>query len=90
MSDIETFQNLFMKKPENVSFLANGQLVEYDRNGLWLSVSEKYIFWKDIIEVTLEEENVDWGSNGIILWPVLPIQPQIDIKLKWLFALIGK
>lgn len=63
LSDIETFQNLFIKKPENVSFLANGQLVEYDRNGLWFSVSEKYIFWKDITEVKMEEENVDWGEQ---------------------------
>lgn len=44
MSDIETFQNLFMKSPENVSFLVNNQKVEYDRNGLWFIVSEIYIY----------------------------------------------
>lgn len=63
MSDIETIQNLFMKSPENVSFLVNSQKVEYDRNGLWFIVSEKYIFWKDITEVKMEEENVDAGEQ---------------------------
>lgn len=63
MNNIEVFQNLFRNLPANVSFLVNNQKVEYDRNGLWFTISEKYIFWKDIAEVKLEEENVDYGEQ---------------------------
>lgn len=63
MNNIEAFQNLFRNLPENITFLVNNQKVEYDRNGLWFTISEKYIFWKDIAEVKLEEENADDGEQ---------------------------
>lgn len=63
MSTIEDLKKFFSYRLENISFLINSQICSICTCGIWLSVTEKMLFWKDISDIKFLEEDVDWGDE---------------------------